>query len=168
MDTAEIRILESLERSSGNADGYRTDNLAVQKERLGGLMDLVTMLLTAIGGVSLVVSGLGIMTIMLVSVNERTKEIGIKKAIGATRRRILSEFLMEAAVISLIGSLAGLTLGGGLMAVVSALLGWPVSLPAGSFGVLILVAVGIGCVFGVYPAVKASRLRPVEALRREG
>ena len=79
MDTAEIRILESLERSSGNADGYRTDNLAVQKERLGGLMDLVTMLLTAIGGVSLVVSGLGIMTIMLVSVNERTKEIGIKK-----------------------------------------------------------------------------------------
>ena len=168
VDTAEIRILESLERSSGNADGYRTDNLAVQKERLGGLMDLVTMLLTAIGGVSLVVSGLGIMTIMLVSVNERTKEIGIKKAIGATRRRILSEFLMEAAVISLIGSLAGLTLGGGLMAVVSALLGWPVSLPAGSFGVLILVAVGIGCVFGVYPAVKASRLRPVEALRREG
>ena len=63
-------------------------------------------------------------------------------------------------MISLIGSLAGLTLGGGLMAVVSALLGWPVSLPAGSFGVLILVAVGIGCVFGVYPAVKASLSAP--------
>ena len=70
------------------------------------------------------------MTIMLVSVNERTREIGIKKAIGATRKRILAEFLMEAAVISLIGSLSGLVLGGGLMFLVSRLLGWPVPLPA--------------------------------------
>lgn len=168
VEMTESRIIKSLERLSGNTGGYRTDNLAVQKERLGDLMDLVTLLLTAIGGVSLVVSGLGIMTIMLVSVSERTREIGIKKAIGATRRRILFEFLMEAATLSLIGSLAGLTLGGGLMALVTLWLGWPLSIPAGSFAVLVAVSMGIGCTFGVYPAVKASRLRPVEALRREG
>ncbi len=168
VEMTESRIVQSLERLSGIAGGYRTDNLAVQKERLGGLMDLVTLLLTAIGGVSLVVSGLGIMTIMLVSVSERTREIGIKKAIGATRRRILFEFLVEAATLSLIGSLAGLTLGGGLMALVTIWLGWPVSVPVGSFAVLVAVSMGIGCLFGVYPAVKASRLRPVEALRREG
>lgn len=85
VELAETRIVQALERSSGQS-GYRTDNLAVQKERLGSLMDIVTLILTAISGISLLVSGLGIMTIMLVSVTERTREIGIKKATGASRQ----------------------------------------------------------------------------------
>lgn len=88
-----------MERSSGQS-GYRTDNLAVQKERLGSLMDIVTLILTAISGHLPTGIRLGIMTIMLVSVTERTREIGIKKAIGASRSRILMEFLAEAMIIS--------------------------------------------------------------------
>ena len=165
---AEDRIVRALERSSGIAGGFRTDNLAVQKERLGGLMDIVTLILTVISGISLIVSGLGIMTIMLVSVSERTREIGVKKAIGASRNRIMLEFLAEAAVISLLGSLTGVLAGGGLMAAVTVLLGWPVTIPLKGFALLVGFSVLIGCVFGVYPALKASRLRPVDALRQEG
>ena len=164
----ENRIIKALERSAGVADGFRTDNLAVQKERLGGLMDIVTLILTAISGISLIVSGLGIMTIMLVSVSERTKEIGIKKAIGASRNRIMLEFLAEAAVISLLGSLTGILSGAGLMAAAALLIGQPLILPLQAFALLVGFSLLIGCVFGVYPALKASRLRPVDALRQDG
>lgn len=105
VEHAQTSIVSALERSGGLEGLYRTDNLAVQKERLSGLMDIVTLVLTAISGISLLVSGLSIMTIMLVSVNERTREIGIKKAIGASSGRILWEFLAEAVIISLLGSL---------------------------------------------------------------
>ena len=113
------------------------------------------------------VSGLGIMTIMLVSVNERTREIGIKKAIGASRHRILGEFLTEAVVISLLGSLGGLLLGYGACFAGLSLFGMDPSLQPVTIGVLIVFSVVIGGLFGVYPAVKASRLRPVDALRME-
>lgn len=117
IDRTEEVILATLSRS-GTLDGdlYRTDNLAAQKDRLSGLMDIVSLVLTAISGISLLVSGLGIMTIMLVSVSERTREIGIKKAIGASNGRILGEFLAEAAMLSLTGSAAGILLGLGLCA----------------------------------------------------
>ena len=163
----ESRIIKALERTSGYTGGFRTDNLAVQKERVGSLMDIVTLILTAISGISLLVSGLGIMTIMLVSVNERTREIGIKKAIGASRHRILGEFLTEAVVISLLGSLGGLLLGYGACFAGLSLFGMDPSLQPVTIGVLIVFSVVIGGLFGVYPAVKASRLRPVDALRME-
>ena len=163
----ESRIIKALERTSGYTGGFRTYNLAVQKERLGSLMDIVTLILTAISGISLLVSGLGIMTIMLVSVNERTREIGIKKAIGASRHRILGEFLTEAVVISLLGSLGGLLLGYGACFAGLSLFGMDPSLQPVTIGVLIVFSVVIGGLFGVYPAVKASRLRPVDALRME-
>ena len=163
----ESRIIKALERTSGYTGGFRTDNLAVQKERLGSLMDIVTLILTAISGISLLVSGLGIMAIMLVSVNERTREIGIKKAIGASRHRILGEFLTEAVVISLLGSLGGLLLGYGACFAGLSLFGMDPSLQPVTIGVLIVFSVVIGGLFGVYPAVKASRLRPVDALRME-
>ena len=167
MKITETRITDILEHTTGRKNFFRTDNLAMQKDRLSNLLDIVTLVLTFISGISLLVSGLGIMTIMLVSVNERTREIGIKKAIGASRKRILFEFLAEAVIISLLGSLSGVLLGATVAWAGVSLFGFSVPLPLSSFGWLIVFAVAIGAVFGVYPAVKASKLRPVEALRAE-
>ena len=130
-------------------------------------MDIVTLVLTAISGISLLVSGLSIMTIMLVSVNERTREIGIKKAIGASSGRILWEFLAEAVIISLLGSLAGILLGGGLCWLGMTLVGVRMTLSLTGLLGLIGFSVALGALFGVYPAVKAAKMRPVEALRRD-
>lgn len=166
VERAETRIVQALERSSGQS-GYRTDNLAVQKERLGSLMDIVTLILTAISGISLLVSGLGIMTIMLVSVTERTREIGIKKAIGASRRRILMEFLAEAMIISFLGGSCGILLGYAAVVTGMTLMGIPPVVDLNTIVFLMLFSMATGVLFGVYPAVKASRLRPVDALRME-
>ncbi|MDD2361767.1 MAG: ABC transporter permease, partial [Oscillospiraceae bacterium] len=103
----ENEILERLRRSTGFSDYFRADNLSLQRDKLGGLLDIVSIVLTVISSISLIVSGLGIMTIMLVSVNERMREIGIKKAIGASGKRIMLEFLTEAVVISFFGSVTG-------------------------------------------------------------
>lgn len=128
---------------------------------------LLTTLVVAISGISLVVGGVGVMNIMLVSVTERTKEIGLLKAIGAKRRDILAQFLMEAVVMSLIGGVIGITLGIGGAFVVSLVAHIPfiVSLPA------IFIAVGVstlvGIAFGIYPARRAANLSPIDALRYE-
>lgn len=166
VERVESNILHTLEGSSGTG-GYRTDNLAAQRDQLTGLMDIVTVVLTVISGISLVVSGLGIMTIMLVSVNERTREIGTKKAIGATKKRILMEFLTEAVVISLGGSVCGILLGSAVSAAGLFFLGAPI--PFDWQGMLLLIAFSVftGAVFGVYPAMKAAKLKPVDALRME-
>lgn len=161
VEHAQTSIVSALERSGGLEGLYRTDNLAVQKERLSGLMDIVTLVLTAISGISLLVSGLSIMTIMLVSVNERTREIGIKKAIGASSGRILWEFLAEAVIISLLGSLAGILLGGGLCWLGMTLVGVRMTLSLTGLLGLIGFSVALGALFGVYPAVKAAKMRPV-------
>ena len=163
----EGRIIQTLERSSGLSGYFRTDNLAVQKERLSGLMDIVTLILTAISGISLLVSGLGIMTIMLVSVNERTREIGIKKAIGASRKRILGEFLAEAAVISLLGAVGGIALGYAVTFIGMSFFGMQPTLQVQTILLMMAFSMTVGILFGVYPAVKASNLRPVDALRME-
>jgi putative ABC transport system permease protein len=136
-----------------------------------------TLLLGAIAGISLVVGGIGIMNIMLVSVTERTREIGIRKAVGARRRDILTQFLVEAVVVSVLGGAIGIALGSGLAALISS-----VQVPAAGGGAAsnlqtqvgvdsILLAFGVsaavGLFFGIYPATRASRLNPIEALRYE-
>ena len=130
-------------------------------------MTMVSLVLTVISGISLLVSGLGIMTIMLVSVTERTREIGVKKALGASRGRIMLEFLAEAIIITLLGSVIGIVLGGAAAGIGLAAFGVPVSVSLGSVLSLIGFCVLIGGVFGVYPAIKAARMPPVEALRAE-
>jgi putative ABC transport system permease protein len=127
----------------------------------------MTTLLAAIAGVSLIVGGIGIMNIMLVSVTERTREIGLRMAIGARGKDVLLQFLVEAVVISLFGGLLGIALGYGLSAAAEQFLQWPTSIPTNSIGLAFGCAAGTGVFFGFYPARKASNLDPIEALRFE-
>jgi putative ABC transport system permease protein len=129
-----------------------------------------TILLAAIGGISLLVGGIGIMNIMLVSVNERTREIGIRKAVGARRRDILTQFLIEAIGLTGIGGILGILLGWGITVVVKqipAAANIPIAITAGTVAIAVGVSVAIGVVFGLYPAMRAARLHPIQALRYE-
>ncbi len=126
-----------------------------------------TLLLAGIAAVSLLVGGIGIMNIMLVSVTERTREIGIRKALGATRWNILSQFLVEAVVICLVGGIIGIALGMGASAVMARAAGWNTAVAPRAIAYAFLFAAAVGLFFGIYPARRASRLDPIEALRYE-
>ena len=159
--TASVNRLHNINR------GFKAENISKQKDTLNNLLGIVTIVLSSIAAVSLVVAGLGIMTVMTVSVNERTREIGIKKSLGATRGTILLEFLIEAFTISLIGSMVGV--GAGLFVVWFGciLLHIPVSVDPRLIAIAIILTGGIGMIFGVYPATVAARMRPVDALRTD-
>lgn len=120
-----------------------------------------------IAGISLLVGGIGVMNIMLVTVTERTAEIGLKKAIGAKRRRILAQFLTEASVLTGIGGLLGVLGGIGMSQLISKFMDTPTALSVPAILVAVVFSVLIGLIFGLVPAVKASKLNPIEALRRE-
>jgi putative ABC transport system permease protein len=129
-----------------------------------------TLLLGAIGGISLLVGGIGIMNIMLVTVNERTREIGIRKAVGARRRDIMWQFLIESVALTGIGGVLGILLGWGITQVVERIpqaQGLTLLITAGTVIIAVGVSVGIGIVFGLYPAMRAARLHPIQALRYE-
>ena len=131
------------------------------------VFDVITTVITLIAGISLVVGGIGIMNIMLVTVTERTREIGIRKAIGAKRRDILAQFLIESVIICLIGGGIGIILGTAITAVVSIVQRWQYLLPWFAITIGLVVSIGIGLFFGIYPALKAARLDPVVALTKE-
>ena len=168
-DTEVVRdtIEQTLARVSGVKGRFQAENLSTQKEQLNRILLMIQWVFALIGAVSLIVSGVGIMTTMLAAVNERTREIGIKKAIGATKRHILCEFLYESAGITLIGGVLGLGIGWLGTAIASWLLPIDVVVSWTKAGWILVFTVAIGAVFGAYPAVKASRLQPVEALRAE-
>ena len=123
--------------------------------------------LIVISSIALMVGGIGVMAIMSISVTERTREIGVRKAIGARRTEILFQFLMEAAVLTSVGGVLGILLGSSIGWTVHAVSGFPVSLPWWSFAIGLGVSASVGLFFGMYPAIKASRLDPIEALRYE-
>lgn len=150
-----------------NDEVFAASNMFKQKQKLNNLLRVVTLIISAVGAISMVVAGLGIMTMMTVSVSERTREIGIKKAIGAKKRIILLEFLFEALAISLFGGLCGVAGGVGISLLASWLLHFSFQLEISSLLISTGLSVLIGVVFGVYPASKAANLRPVDALRQE-
>jgi len=133
----------------------------------GQITGVLTAFLGAIAGISLLVGGIGIMNIMLVSVTERTREIGIRKAVGALRRDILLQFLLESVVLSLVGGIAGILLGWAIAAVAGRAIDLSVTLQLGTVLLATGFATAVGLVFGIYPAWRAAGLRPIEALRYE-
>src|SRR5262249_26308592 len=126
-----------------------------------------TTLLAGIAAVSLLVGGIGIMNIMLVSVTERTREIGIRKALGATRRNILLQFLVEAVVLCIAGGVLGLALATRASRLLSQSFGWKTSIDIPALAIAFAFAAGVGMIFGVWPARRAAVLDPIEALRYE-
>jgi putative ABC transport system permease protein len=137
---------------------------------LGAVTGTFTLLLGAIGGISLLVGGIGIMNIMLVSVNERTREIGIRKAVGARRQDIMVQFLIESMALTGIGGILGILLGWSITLVVALIpqaSGLVLVITTGTVIIAVGVSVAIGVVFGLYPAMRAARLHPIQALRYE-
>ncbi len=146
---------------------YRSEDLLEQAKKLQDLSSSTNKQLIWIASISLLVGGIGVMNIMLVSVTERTREIGLKKAIGAKKARILRQFLTEAAVLTSIGGLIGVGAGIIMARVVSGMSGAPMAIDVTASAIAVAFSMVIGIVFGFIPAVKASNLNPIEALRRD-
>jgi len=152
---------------AGQDDDFSIRNQSDFLTTLGETTQVFTLLLAGIAAVSLLVGGIGIMNIMLVSVTERTREIGIRKALGATQLNILLQFLIEAVVLCMLGGLIGIGIGGGSAVVLRKLFNWNTSVGASSVLIAFAFAAVVGIVFGVWPARRAASLDPIEALRYE-
>ena len=131
------------------------------------MLNMVTAFISFVAGISLLVGGIGVMNIMLVSVTERTREIGLKKALGARKKRILGQFLTEAVVLTSIGGLIGVVFGIGLSKVIANLAEVPVSISTKAIVVSVVFSMAVGIIFGLLPSIKAARLNPIDALRYE-
>jgi len=171
MKEAEDRIRELMRQrhklQPGADDDFTIRNLTEILQAQEASSKVLTLLLAAVASVSLLVGGIGIMNIMLVSVTERTREIGLRMAVGARANDILKQFLVEAVTLSLIGGLLGIALGLGGSLAIGQFAGWRTSLSPASVVLAVGFAAAIGIFFGFYPARKASRLLPIEALRYE-
>ncbi len=151
----------------GDYDDFTVGNMAAVMETMMQTANSITMLLGCIAAISLLVGGIGIMNIMLVSVTERTREIGIRKALGATYNNILLQFLIEAMVIGIAGGFFGVVLGVGTSFAISYFAGWTTVISWWAIVIAVVFSVGIGLFFGIYPARKAALLDPIDALRYE-
>ena len=151
--------------------GREPDFVIRTQKEFAAMQDAIYVMLTAllviVAGISLVVGGIGVMNIMLVSVAERTREIGIRMAIGAREGDIRTQFLVEATALAIFGGLAGAVIGLAGIGVLRAILEWPMSLSSEALTISIAVSGAIGIAFGFFPARRAARLDPIEALRHE-
>jgi len=171
MDTVtdELRTIMRVQRhlKPGTADTFNIDSSATFKDLLGKILNSFGAVVASIAAVSLVIGGIVIMNIMLVSVTERTREIGVRKALGARRRDILLQFLIESATVSLVGGVIGIIAGISMAKLITLAIAFPSEVELWSILVSLFVATAVGLFFGIYPAHKASMLDPIVALRAE-
>lgn len=171
LDAAQEEIAVLMRESHGlsqwEEDDFTIRNQADLTEAAEGTTEVMTMLLAAIASISLLVGGIGIMNIMLVSVTERTREIGIRMAIGARGGDVLTQFLIESIVMSVLGGLIGVGIGFGGASLLANLTGWATTIDPNTVFVAIVFSAGVGIFFGFYPARKAASLNPIDALRFE-
>ncbi|MDP2892660.1 MAG: ABC transporter permease [Bacillota bacterium] len=166
-DTVGIKVVSALEDRYGQSMKYTMLNLGKEIKMAQDIMDTFKMVVSGIAMISLLVGGIGIMNIMLVTVKERTREIGIRKALGATNMQVLRQFLAEALMYSIIGGTLGIGLGIALTCACADIISVPVVISPSTLMACTGFTVAVGLFFGIYPAMKAARLDPVEALRIE-
>ena len=166
------REITSLLRQRHKLAGYQDDDFVLRDTReimstIGSVTSLMTVLLTAVAAISLLVGGIGIMNIMLVSVTERIKEIGLRMAIGATPANILWQFILEAVLLSTVGGIIGVGVGVGAAKMIGEIQNWPIVIEVSSAVYSFLFSAFVGMFFGFYPAYRASKLNPIDCLRYE-
>lgn len=165
VNPAALEAVQYMNRKHNHTDHYRTSSMQVRIEQFNKNLGILTAIFSVIGGISLLVGGIGVMNIMLVSVTERTREIGVRKALGAQRKDILFQFLIESVIVCLIGGTIGVLKGLGAASLAFLFVGLPLTFSSNS----VLIALGfssvIGVFFGMYPANQAAKLNPIEALR---
>ena len=165
--TALLRQRHRITDDSGQSDDFTISDLTSVLENAQGTVGVMSLLLSAVASISLITGGIGIMNIMLVSVTERTREIGIRMAIGARPSAVRWQFIIEAVTLSLVGGVIGILLGAAFAAMISGLFDWPTIISLNAILVAVGFSIAVGVFFGFWPAFKASRMDPIEALRAE-
>ncbi len=168
-EEAGAAVVRFLQSRHGNADRdvYRAETLLDVLDQFNRILGIITAFISAVAGISLLVGGIGVMNIMLVSVTERTREIGIRKAIGATSGDILVQFITESMILTMIGGIIGVAFGLAMAFGIGSLAGIVPVLGFGAIALAVLFSTAVGLFFGIYPARKAARLNPIDALRYE-
>lgn len=166
IDTKANKVISAVSANYNNANSrYSYQDLATQRDRLSSTLNIITLILTAVGSISLLVAAIGSMNVMLISVNQRTKEIGIRKTIGQSRAGIIFDFLCEASILFLTFAMIGILISALILSVANKALQLNLELNKAQILTVIATNLLFGCIFGIFPAIKASKLKPVDALR---